>query len=58
MAENSAHQRGFSFNSSLPSHPARYAATLRLPAGTTPAPLTLTDALGHTVRCYPALAGS
>ena len=39
-------------------NPARYAATLRLPAGTAPAPLTLTDALGRTVRRYPAPAGA
>ena len=37
-------------------NPARHTATLRLPAGTAPAPLTLTDALGRTVRCYPAPA--
>ncbi|GAA4045533.1 hypothetical protein GCM10022409_34460 [Hymenobacter glaciei] len=35
-------------------NPARRTATLRLPAGTTPAPLTLTDALGRAVRHYPA----
>ena len=37
-------------------NPARHAATLRLPAGTAPAPLTLTDALGRAVRRYPAPA--
>ncbi|GAB2847183.1 hypothetical protein GCM10027044_02730 [Hymenobacter ruber] len=35
-------------------NPTHGAATLRLPAGTAPAPLTLTDALGQAVRCYPA----
>lgn len=35
-------------------NPARHTATLRLPAGTPPAPLTLTDAQGRTVRRYPA----
>ena len=35
-------------------NPARHTATLRLPAGTAPAPLTLTDALGRAVRRYPA----
>ena len=38
-------------------NPARRTATLRLPAGTTPAPLTLTDALGRAVRRYSAPAG-
>lgn len=38
-------------------NPARRTATLRLPAGATPAPLTLTDALGRAVRQYPAPAG-
>ena len=38
-------------------NPARHAATLRLPAGTAPAPLVLTDALGRPVRRYPAPAG-
>jgi hypothetical protein len=38
-------------------NPARRMATLRLPAGTAPAPLTLTDALGRAVRYYPAPAG-
>jgi hypothetical protein len=38
-------------------NPAHHAATLRLPAGTTPAPLTLRDALGRTVRHYPVPAG-
>ncbi len=38
-------------------NPARHTATLRLPVGTTPAPLTLTDALGRPVRHYPAPAG-
>ena len=35
---------------------AHHTATLRLPAGTAPAPLTLTDALGRAVRRYPAPA--
>jgi hypothetical protein len=35
-------------------NPAHGTATLRLPAGTTPASLTLTDALGRPVRRYPA----
>ncbi len=39
-------------------NPARRMATLRLTAGTTPAPLTLTDALGRAVRRYPAPAGA
>jgi hypothetical protein len=39
-------------------NPARHTATLRLPAGTAPAPLTLTDPLGRAVRSYPALANS
>ncbi len=39
-------------------NPAHHAATLRLPAGTAPAPLTLTDALGQAVRRYPAPAGA
>ena len=38
-------------------NPARRMATLRLPAGTPGAPLTLTDALGRAVRRYPAPAG-
>ncbi|GAA3977804.1 T9SS type A sorting domain-containing protein [Hymenobacter antarcticus] len=38
-------------------NPARRTATLRLPAGAAPAPLTLTDALGRAVRRYPAPAG-
>ena len=38
-------------------NPARGTATLRLPAGTPSAPLTLTDALGRAVRRYPAPAG-
>ena len=38
-------------------NPARRTATLRLPAGVGPAPLTLTDALGRAVRYYPAPAG-
>ena len=38
-------------------NPARRTATLRLPAGTPAAPLTLTDALGRAVRRYPAPAG-
>ena len=42
---------------SLYPNPAHHAATLRLPAGTVPAPLTLTDALGRAVRRYPAPAG-
>ncbi|WBA43977.1 hypothetical protein [Hymenobacter canadensis] len=39
-------------------NPARRTATLRLPAGAAPAPLTLTDARGRTVRHCPAPAGS
>lgn len=39
-------------------NPARHAATLRLPAGTTPAPLILTDALGRAVRRYPVPTGA
>ena len=39
-------------------NPAHGTATLRLPAGTPPAPLTLTDAQGRTVRRYPAPAGA
>jgi hypothetical protein len=35
-------------------NPARHTATLRLPAGTAPAPITITDALGRTVRDFPA----
>ena len=42
---------------SLFPNPARHTATLRWPAGTAPAPLTLTDALGRAVRRYPAPAG-
>jgi hypothetical protein len=38
-------------------NPARRTAILRLPAGTAPAPLTLTDALGRAVRHYAAPAG-
>lgn len=38
-------------------NPARRTATLRLPARATPAPLTLTDALGRAVRHYPAPVG-
>ena len=38
-------------------NPAHHAATLRLPAGTAPVPLTLTDAQGRPVRRYPAPAG-
>ncbi|GAB3872285.1 hypothetical protein GCM10028824_22500 [Hymenobacter segetis] len=38
-------------------NPAHGTATLRLPAGTAPAPLTLTDALGRAVRRYPAPDG-
>ena len=38
-------------------NPAHRTATLRLPAGTAPAPLTLTDALGRAVRRYPVPAG-
>ena len=37
-------------------NPAHRTATLRLPVGTPIAPLTLTDALGRAVRCYPAPA--
>ena len=39
-------------------NPAHGAATLRLPAGAPRQPLTLRDALGRTVRCYPAPAGA
>lgn len=39
-------------------NPARYTATLRLPVGTAPAPLTLTDAQGRTIRQYPAPAST
>ena len=42
---------------SLFPNPARHTVALRLPAGTGPAPLTLTDAQGRTVRRYPAPAG-
>ena len=38
-------------------NPARCTATLRLTTGTPSAPLTFTDALGRTVRRYPAPAG-
>ena len=38
-------------------NPARRTATLRLPSGTVPSPLVLTDALGRAVRHYPAPAG-
>lgn len=38
-------------------NPAWRTATLRLPAGTAPAPLVLTDALGRAVHHYPAPAG-
>lgn len=38
-------------------NPARHTATLRLPTGTVPAPLVLTDALSRAVRRYPAPAG-
>ncbi|MDB5268380.1 MAG: hypothetical protein JWP58_1420 [Hymenobacter sp.] len=38
-------------------NPAHGTATLRLPAGTAPAPLTLADALGRSVRRYPAPTG-
>ncbi|GAB3872290.1 hypothetical protein GCM10028824_22510 [Hymenobacter segetis] len=38
-------------------NPAHHTASLRLPAGTAPAPLTLTDALGRAVRRYPVPAG-
>jgi hypothetical protein len=37
-------------------NPARFNATLCLPAGAVSMPLTLTDALGRNVRCYPAPA--
>jgi hypothetical protein len=37
-------------------NPARYTVTLCLPAGTAPASLTLSDALGRTVRTFPAPA--
>ena len=43
---------------SLFPNPAHGAVALRLPAGTAPAPLTLTDALGRAVRRYPAPAGA
>jgi hypothetical protein len=39
-------------------NPARHTATLRLPARAALAPLVLTDALGRTVRHYPAPVGS
>jgi hypothetical protein len=39
-------------------NPARHTATLRLPAGTAPAPMALTDALGRAVRQYRAPVGS
>ena len=39
-------------------NPARRTAILRLPTGTVPAPLVLTDALGRAVRRYPAPAGA
>ncbi|UOQ99319.1 T9SS type A sorting domain-containing protein [Hymenobacter sp. 5317J-9] len=42
---------------SLFPNPARRTATLRLPAGTAPAPLTLTDGVGRTVRSFPAPTG-
>ncbi|GAB3725752.1 hypothetical protein GCM10027594_07280 [Hymenobacter agri] len=35
-------------------NPAHHTVTLRLPVGTVPAPLILTDALGRAVRRYPA----
>ena len=38
-------------------NPARHTATLHLPTGTAPAPLTLTNAQGRAVRQYPAPAG-
>jgi hypothetical protein len=38
-------------------NPAHGTATLRLPVGTAPAPLTLTDALGRAVRRYPVPTG-
>jgi hypothetical protein len=38
-------------------NPTHRTTTLRLPAGTPPAPLVLTDALGRAVRHYPAPAG-
>ncbi|WP_198075383.1 T9SS type A sorting domain-containing protein [Hymenobacter negativus] len=38
-------------------NPAHHTATLRLPAGTAPAPLILTDVLGRAVRRYSAPAG-
>jgi hypothetical protein len=37
-------------------NPAHHMVTLRLPAGATPTLMVLTDALGRTVRCYPAPA--
>ncbi|MDB5234549.1 MAG: hypothetical protein JWR44_1542 [Hymenobacter sp.] len=39
-------------------NPAHGTVALRLPAGAPHLPLTLTDALGHTVRRYPAPAGT
>ena len=39
-------------------NPARRTAALRLPVGTAPVPLVLTDAQGRAVRCYPAPFGS
>ena len=39
-------------------NPAHHAATRRLPTGTAPVSLILTDALGRTVRRYPAPAGA
>jgi hypothetical protein len=39
-------------------NPAHHTATLRLPIGTTPAPLVLTDVQGRTVRQYRAQVGS
>ena len=39
-------------------NPAHRTAILRLPAGTAPASLTLTDALGRAVRRYPIPAGA
>lgn len=39
-------------------NPAHHTATLRLPAGTVSAPLTLTDAMGRAGRDYPAPTGA
>ena len=49
---------GFDEQGTVYPNPARRMATLRLPGGTDPAPLTLTDARGCAVRRYPAPTGS